>query len=86
VQRGIRNCQSSSGWSHGFSAFGGIELARWILADCLGEEHLKNTEMHFQFKSTFLVRLPASEWTISEAEIRDWADERGVLGGERQTA
>jgi len=80
VVKGVQNCLSAAGWSHGFSAFGGIELARWLLADCLGEEYLGNTDMHFQFKSTFLVRLGASEWTISEADVRAWADERGVTG------
>jgi DNA-binding NarL/FixJ family response regulator len=75
---GIRGCHSPSGWTHGFSAFGGIELARWLLADCLGDSYLTNNEMHFQFKNSFLVRLPQSDWTISEADIRTWAGERDV--------
>jgi DNA-binding NarL/FixJ family response regulator len=81
LARSVPGCLSSAGWSHGFSAFGGIELARWLLADCLGEEYLTNTDMHFQFKSAFLSRLGSSEWTISEADVRAWADERGVSSG-----
>jgi DNA-binding NarL/FixJ family response regulator len=75
---GIRDCHSPSGWGHGFSAFGGIELARWLLADCLGDAYLHNSEMQFQFKSTFLVKLPPSDWAISEADVRSWAAERAV--------
>jgi hypothetical protein len=39
--RNIVGCQSPSGWEHGFSAFGGVELARWLVADCLGDEYLE---------------------------------------------
>jgi DNA-binding NarL/FixJ family response regulator len=75
---GIAGCHSQSGWAHGFIAFGGIELARWLLADCLGQEYLTNSDMQFKFKNAFLVRLPASDWAISEADIRSWVGERDV--------
>jgi DNA-binding NarL/FixJ family response regulator len=82
---GIRGCHSPSGWAQGFTAFGGIELARWLLADCLGDTYLTNTERHFQFKNSFLVRLPQSDWTISEADIRTWAAEHGVEASDQSS-
>ena len=77
---GAKDCQSPSGWDYGFGAFGGVELARWLLADCLGMAYLHHKELHYAFKSTFLNRLPPGDWTLSEAEIRSWADDRGVVG------
>jgi DNA-binding NarL/FixJ family response regulator len=76
--RNIHDCQSPTGWDHGYSAFGGVELARWMLADCLGEKHLTQT-LHYAFKTAFLSRQAASDWMISESEIRNWADEQGVF-------
>jgi DNA-binding NarL/FixJ family response regulator len=78
--RQVLGCQSVTGWDHGFSAFGGVELARWLLADCLGDEYLSRTALHYSFKSAFLNRLPPSDWIISEGEIRKWADDHGLLG------
>jgi DNA-binding NarL/FixJ family response regulator len=80
LARNLPGCLSSAGWSHGFSAFGGIELARWLLADCLGEEFLNQRELCYLFKSSLLVNLPPTEWMISEAEIRGWAGEQGITG------
>lgn len=78
--REIAGCQSPSGWDHGFSAFGGVELARWLVSDCLGDQYLEQTATHYAFKSQFLNRLPPSDWIISEGEIRSWADDHGLLG------
>jgi hypothetical protein len=58
---GIDGCLSPSGWGHGFGAFGGIELGRWLLADCLGDAYLTNSsetamserpEAHFRARAT----------------------------------
>jgi DNA-binding NarL/FixJ family response regulator len=77
--RGIEGCQSPTGWDHGFSAFGGVELARWLIADCLGEKYLTQTALHYAFKTMFLRRQAAADWMISESEMRNWADDLGLF-------
>ena len=73
----MTGCQSQSGWDHGFSAFGGVELARWLVGDCLGDEYLERTRRcTTRSSSQFFNKLPPSDWIISEGEVRSWVVRR----------
>jgi DNA-binding NarL/FixJ family response regulator len=78
----IKGCHSPNGWESGIGGYGGLELARWLLADCLGEQYLQRVDVLPAFKTKFLTGLDPAEWAISEANIRKWANEVGVQAEE----
>jgi DNA-binding NarL/FixJ family response regulator len=78
LQEEIAGCHSLDGWRHGFGGYGGLELARWMLGDCLGPEFLSRADILPLFKAALLTGLHPDEWAITEASIRAWAAEQRV--------
>jgi DNA-binding NarL/FixJ family response regulator len=76
--RNVRGCHSPNGWDSGIGGYGGLELARWIMADCLGEQYAQRVDLLPLFKTKFLTGIDPMEWAITESNIRKWATDQGL--------
>lgn len=73
-----QNCHSPEGFDWGYEGAGPLELARWLLADCLGRKWAQRPEVYTPFMHEVISTLPAVEWELPEAQVAMWAMSWGI--------
>ncbi len=75
--RGFRT-RHAEGYDWGRVTAGSVELARQLLADCLGPEYLERPDVYEAFMREIVAGLPGRRWRLGEGAVRAWAELRGI--------
>lgn len=71
LRRDLRD-HSPTGFEWGYHGSGPAQLALALLADAVGDEFAQDA--YQDFKRIVVASLAGTSWTMSEAEIKAWAD------------